>query len=224
MVMADEGMGADSAALVFVYGSLKRGQGHHDQMRGCAWQGEAELNGLALYDLGPFPMAVPSSDPTARLQGELYAVQGTQLARLDRFEGAPRLYERQRWQLSDGRAVWVYVGRARQVRHVRRIPSGCWRGRGMAPALLLALVLSVPAAGWGHAADLRSQCLAWASARGREQVKLANRIGREQLLTKTKRLAEPSADDTADDSADDSADDPVSLYSWSDLQRLCRRQ
>jgi len=133
---------SDSAALVFVYGSLKRGQGHHDQMRGCAWHGEADLNGLALYDLGPFPMAVPSSDPTARLQGELYAVQGTQLARLDRFEGAPRLYERQRWQLSDGRAVWVYVGRARQVRHVRRIPSGCWRGRGMEPAL--ALVLGTP--------------------------------------------------------------------------------
>ena len=224
--MADEGMGADSAALVFVYGSLKRGQPNHNQMDGCAWLGEAELSGLALYDLGPFPMAVPAG-PEASLQGEIYRVDAAQLARLDRFEGVPRLYERQRWQLSDGRAVWVYVGRARQVRHVRRITSGCWQGRGLAAvtALLAGLLAGMPAAldlpvlavpqGLGERdqpGDLRAQCLAWASAQGREQVQLANRIGREQLLTKTHRLAEASDHDD------------ISLYSWSDIQRLCRRQ
>ena len=216
--MADEGMGDDSAALVFVYGSLKRGQTNHSQMDGCAWLGEAELSGLALYDLGPFPMAVPAG-PEASLQGEIYRVDAAQLARLDRFEGAPRLYERQRWQLSDGRAVWVYVGRAWQVRHVRRITSGCWQGRGLAAvtALLAGLgagvpaVLNVPGLAMQDG-DLRAQCLAWASAHGREQVQLANRIGREQLLTKTHRLAEASGDDA------------VSLYSWGDIQRLCRRQ
>ena len=213
--MADEGMGADSAALVFVYGSLKRGQVNHGQLQGCAWQGEAELNGLALYDLGPFPMAIPA-DPEARLRGEIYSVDAEQLARLDHFEGAPRLYERQRWQLIDGRAVWVYVGRPRQVRHVRRIASGCWRGRGKALATALgtslALAATAGAVQGNPVGDLRAQCLAWSSAHGREQVQLANRIGREQLLTKTHRLAEASADDD------------VSLYSWSDIQRLCRRQ
>ena len=216
--MADEGMGADSAALVFVYGSLKRGQPNHNQMEGCSWVGKAELSGLALYDLGPFPMAVPAG-PDAGLQGEIYRVNAAQLARLDRFEGAPRLYERQRWPLRDGRAVWVYVGRPRQVRHVRRITSGCWRGRGLAAvtALLAGLGAGMPAAldvpvRAMQDGDLRAQCLAWASAQGREQVQLANRIGREQLLTKTHRLAEASADDA------------VSLYSWSDIQRLCRRQ
>ena len=210
--MADEGMGADSAALVFVYGSLKRGQVNHGQLQGCAWQGEAELNGLALYDLGPFPMAIPA-DPEARLWGEIYSVDAEQLARLDHFEGAPRLYERQRWHLSDGRTVWVYVGRPRQVRHVRRISSGCWQGRGLAVVGGLSAALAlVIAAGAGQAGDLRAQCLAWASAHGREQIQLANQIGREQLLTKSHRLAEPSADDS------------VSLYNWSDIQRLCRRQ
>ena len=214
--MADEGMGADSAALVFVYGSLKRGQANHGQMDGCSWLGEAELSGLALYDLGPFPMAVATGDPAARLQGEVYRVDAEQLARLDRFEGAPRLYERQRWRLLDGRAVWVYVGRPRQVRHVRRITSGCWRGRGMALATALGTALALAATAGAvqgnPVGDLRAQCLAWSSAHGREQVQLANRIGREQLLTKTHRLAEASADDD------------VSLYSWSDIQRLCRRQ
>ena len=208
--MADEGMGADSAALVFVYGSLKRDQANHIQLQGCSWQGEAELSGLALYDLGPFPMAV-AAEPEARLQGELYRMDQQRLSQLDRFEGAPRLYERQRWPLSDGRSVWVYVGRPRQVRQVRRITSGCWQGRGMALAAAIAAALA-SGAGMAQAGDLRAQCLAWSSAHGREQVQLANRIGREQLLTKTHRLAEASADDD------------VSLYSWSDIQRLCRRQ
>ena len=124
--MADEGMGADSAALVFVYGSLKRDQANHIQLQGCSWQGEAELSGLALYDLGPFPMAIASGDRSHRLHGELYAVQPAQLQALDRFEGAPRLYRRQAEPLADGRSVWLYVGQPRQVRHVQRIADGRW--------------------------------------------------------------------------------------------------
>lgn len=126
---AAETLGADSAALLFVYGSLMRGQPEHGRMAGCSGQGSAELTGLALHDLGPFPMAVTSDDPQRRLHGELYRVTAGQLAALDRYEGAPRLYERQRRTLADGRAVWVYVGRPRQVRHAPVIDSGRWRGR-----------------------------------------------------------------------------------------------
>lgn len=123
---------ADSAAqlqrqLVFVYGSLKRGMGNHQQLAGARFVGTGQLGGLQLFDLGPFPMAVVTAEAEAEdealLQGELYAVDAAQLAALDRFEGVPRLYERQRHQLSDGREVWVYVGRSQQVRNVRRITS-----------------------------------------------------------------------------------------------------
>ena len=126
--MAQAGRGADSDALVFVYGSLKRGMANHGQLDGARWLGEAQLQGLALYDLGPFPMAVISNDDAAVLQGEIHAVTATHLQALDRFEGVPRLYERQAWRLEDGRRVWVYVGRAEQVRHVNRIASGRWNG------------------------------------------------------------------------------------------------
>lgn len=126
--MAQAGMGADSDALVFVYGSLKRGMANHGQLDGARWLGEAQLQGLALYDLGPFPMAVISNDDAAVLQGEIHAVTAPHLQALDRFEGVPRLYERQAWRLEDGRRVWVYVGRAQQVRHVNRIASGRWNG------------------------------------------------------------------------------------------------
>lgn len=126
--MAQAGRGADSDALVFVYGSLKRDMANHGQLDGARWLGEAQLQGLALYDLGPFPMAVISNDDAAVLQGEIHAVTAPHLQALDRFEGVPRLYERQAWRLEDGRRVWVYVGRAEQVRHVNRIASGRWNG------------------------------------------------------------------------------------------------
>ena len=144
--MVDPANAADSASqlpvqlpfecpwqLVFVYGSLKRGMANHQQLAGAHFVGPAQLGGLHLYDLGPFPMAVASDDPAAVLQGEVYGVDGAQLAELDRFEGVPRLYERQRHQLRDGRSVWVYVGRLRQVRHVRLIVSGHWSGPLTAP-------------------------------------------------------------------------------------------
>ena len=132
--MAQTSNAADSALrqrrleLVFVYGSLKRGMANHRQLAGATFAGTAVLQGLALFDLGPFPMAVASSEPSNRLWGELYRVNGPHLAALDRFEGAPRLYQRLRWRLADGQPVWVYVGRPRQVRFVNRIGSGCWGG------------------------------------------------------------------------------------------------
>ena len=115
---------APQATLVFVYGTLKRGMANQRQLAGARFEGTGMVAGLQLYDLGPFPMAVASDAAGACVLGEIYAVGQELLAALDRFEGVPRLYERQRHRLIDGRAVWVYVGRPRQVRHVR--PISCW--------------------------------------------------------------------------------------------------
>lgn len=128
--MVDSDAQKDRLELVFVYGSLKRGLANHRQMAGAAFAGTAVLQGLALYDLGPFPMAVASTGPDDRLWGELYWLSSPHLAALDRFEGAPRLYQRLWWPLGDGQTVWVYVGQPRQVRFVNRISSGHWVGCG----------------------------------------------------------------------------------------------
>ena len=72
--MEQAGNGADSDALVFVYGSLKRGMANHGELHGAAELGRARLEGLTLYDLGPFPMAIPSSEPGCAIEGELYQV------------------------------------------------------------------------------------------------------------------------------------------------------
>ena len=139
--MERSGNGADSDALLFVYGSLKRGMANHPQLQQAVWVGCARLEGLALYDLGPYPMAIPCSEPGSAIEGELYRVNAALLEQLDRFEGAPRLYQRKLHHGSRGEAVWVYVGRAHQVRHVKRLSSGCWQGpaatfkrRGAPPA------------------------------------------------------------------------------------------
>lgn len=121
---ADSAARGPSIELVFVYGTLMRGMANHQQLAGADFVGVRTVAGLQLYDLGPFPMAIRAGDdPEARLSGEVYAMSPELLAALDRFEGAPRLYERQRQQLEDGCSVWVYVGRPQQVRHVRRLSS-----------------------------------------------------------------------------------------------------
>ena len=120
---------------VFVYGSLKRDQPNHPWLAGATALGEARLHGVQLFDLGPFPMAVampPSLQHDHPLRGELYRVDGATLHRLDRLEGAPRLFQRHWLSLSDGRTAWVYLGRASQVRHVPQIASGLWTGARLA--------------------------------------------------------------------------------------------
>lgn len=112
--------------LVFVYGTLLRGEANHGWLAAAEFGGEAWMDGLDLHNLGPFPMAVEGS---GRCHGEVVAVSAEELAKLDRLEGVPRLYRRQRRQLGDGRWVWVYVGNARQVRHAPRLEHGRWRQR-----------------------------------------------------------------------------------------------
>ena len=123
------------SSMVFVYGSLKRDQPNHHWLAGAAWLGEASLEGVQLFDLGPFPMAValpPSQQACDPLRGELYWVNGSTLDRLDQLEGAPRLFQRHWMPLNDGRSAWVYLGRARQVRHAPQILSGHWMGPRLA--------------------------------------------------------------------------------------------
>ncbi|MFM7674608.1 MAG: gamma-glutamylcyclotransferase [Synechococcus sp.] len=125
---------------MFVYGTLRRGRRNHHWLEGSRFLGEAALEQVLLYDLGPFPMAVLLEDlrrAGARLpaellpvRGELFSLEGDRLDRLDQLEGTPRLYERRVLPLADGRRAWVYLGRPRQVRHSRLLVEGFWQGSG----------------------------------------------------------------------------------------------
>lgn len=111
---------------VAVYGTLKRGECNHHWLAGAPFLGRTRVPGLELYNLGDYPMAVPSPDPRARIHAELYRVDAAGLARLDVLEDYPHLYERRRLQSADGRLAWIYLGRAEQVRGCRRVPFNDW--------------------------------------------------------------------------------------------------
>ncbi len=205
--------------LVFVYGTLKRGFGNHHWLAGAPFLGEAELHDVVLHDLGPFPMAVPGE---GTVRGELYAVDADGLARLDRLEGYPRLYDRRPLPLVDGRCAWVYLGRPHQVRHVAAIADGCWRGPAPGAAVrrshmamaLAALLVGATLLAAAHPApslalDTLANCNTWRGSRGTARILLGNSIGAAHYLTKRHRLQ------------DSPADAPVALYSDSDLQRVC---
>ncbi|MGA1302424.1 MAG: gamma-glutamylcyclotransferase family protein [Cyanobium sp.] len=188
--------------LLFVYGTLKRGQSNHTRLQAARWVGEAILEGACLFDLGPFPMAIAGD---GRIRGELYALPMEALDSIDAFEGAPRLYQRHWRPLTDGRQAWVYLGRPRQVRHSHPLPGGQWP---VLVAFLLALLPPGIAGGAGF--DTLATCQAWRRSHGVARVELGNSIGAAHFLTKRIPFQEslPEA--------------PVDLYSPADLHRICR--
>lgn len=91
-----------------------------------------------------------------------------------------------------------------------RLPATSLRPLSLAAALAATLAA---AGAWRQpalAGDLRGDCLALSRSHGGERVAIANRIGREHYLTKDSLRAEERPDRA------------VSLYRWSDIQRLCR--
>jgi gamma-glutamylcyclotransferase (GGCT)/AIG2-like uncharacterized protein YtfP len=71
---------------LFVYGSLKRGGLHHDELRGAPFLGEAQtVPGYALTEHGPYWAMV--ADGAGVVRGELFDVPAELLPALDEFEG-----------------------------------------------------------------------------------------------------------------------------------------
>jgi gamma-glutamylcyclotransferase (GGCT)/AIG2-like uncharacterized protein YtfP len=111
---------------VAVYGTLKRGQCNHHWLRGACFEGRTRVAGLELYNLGEYPMAVPTRRPHASIHAEIYRVDDAGLAHLDVLEDYPRLYDRRRRPTADGRLAWIYLGTSEQVRGCRRVPFDDW--------------------------------------------------------------------------------------------------
>jgi gamma-glutamylcyclotransferase (GGCT)/AIG2-like uncharacterized protein YtfP len=130
--------------LLFVYGTLRRGSSAlmSELLAGEAtYVGDATVSGV-LYDTGSFPACVPTSDPTQRVHGEVYALRdesaGTLLAQLDQYEGySPderygslfvREYARVRFDDGSEELAWIYRFN-NSLDQARRIPSGDWHQR-----------------------------------------------------------------------------------------------
>lgn len=129
-------MMADPAHL-FVYGLLRRRLGHRMgrllQAR-AVYVGEGVMDGR-LYDLGPFPGAVPGPPGRGEVRGEVYRLgrRPRLLAALDAYEACgpddpePHVYERRpvAVRLAAGGTLdaWIYVYKG-HISGLRRVPGG----------------------------------------------------------------------------------------------------
>lgn len=118
----------DTDYPVLSYGTLKRGNTNHHLMAGAEYIGDGKIKGIKLYHLGESAMIVPSSDPGQGIVcGELFVLDSDHLARLDKEEGHPSLYERQLWTMENGSKAWVYMGREELLgSKARLIEDGVW--------------------------------------------------------------------------------------------------
>jgi gamma-glutamylaminecyclotransferase len=113
--------------VVFVYGSLLRGERNHGQMEGARFLGLARtLARYALYHLGTYP---GMTEGAQAIEGELYEVDARHLAALDAFEGHPTHFRRSAVALESGGWAESYLRTRAQVAGRPLVPSGSWRAR-----------------------------------------------------------------------------------------------
>jgi gamma-glutamylcyclotransferase (GGCT)/AIG2-like uncharacterized protein YtfP len=73
---------------LFVYGSLKRGGLHHEELRGAPFLGEARtVPGFRLEPWGQYQALVPAPGTDSSVAGELFDIPSELLPELDEFEG-----------------------------------------------------------------------------------------------------------------------------------------
>jgi gamma-glutamylcyclotransferase (GGCT)/AIG2-like uncharacterized protein YtfP len=102
--------------LVFVYGTLKRGERNHHRMAGARFVGPAITRDSAFTLIEQASVSAPGrTTPSVgtggahRIAGELYDVDDTLLAALDRFERVGTDYERRTVWLAGGASAQIYL-------------------------------------------------------------------------------------------------------------------
>lgn len=119
-------MSRSDCTLVFVYGSLLRGESNHRVLGGARLVAHAiTAPRYTLIDLGAFPAMLDRGNTPIR--GEVYRCDAETLARLDRLEGHPRFYERRDLVLVRGPSNaqgYFLVG---ERPHAAAIRLGDWR-------------------------------------------------------------------------------------------------
>jgi len=95
--------------LLFVYGTLKRGQKNHFRLADQEFLGEAvTAPGYRVFDLGPHPGLVRDAATGLAVRGELFAVNDRCLAELDAFEEVPTWFARELIEVAGYEQVWAY--------------------------------------------------------------------------------------------------------------------
>jgi gamma-glutamylcyclotransferase (GGCT)/AIG2-like uncharacterized protein YtfP len=115
------------AMLIFVYGTLRRGEPNHRELAGARFVATAQTAPVYdLVDLGAYPALLEGGVTAVR--GELYEVDDGGVERLDDFEDVPALYDRKAVAIPGSPAL-AYVMRRDIAGPAPVIASGDWRRR-----------------------------------------------------------------------------------------------
>jgi gamma-glutamylaminecyclotransferase len=91
-----------SKLLLFVYGTLKRGQSANHLLGDAEFvRSAATLPVYQLLDLGTHPGMVESNGPGIAISGELWRISPEVIPALDAYEGAPTEYGRRPIRIQD---------------------------------------------------------------------------------------------------------------------------
>lgn len=123
---------ADSDLILFAYGSLRKGEPHHELLEGVTCIGTAfTAPGYRLVDLGVYAAMIEFRGH--RVFGELYRITRETRRRLDVLKEVPVLFQRSTIELEDGRQAQAYVMRDDQVPGRRRLRVEDWKQRFAPP-------------------------------------------------------------------------------------------
>ena len=134
---------------VFVYGTLKNGEGNHIFLQHATYLGDAwtkEEYTLLEDHYNGLPYVI--KEPSYSINGEIYEVDEFTFMMIDNLEGHPHFYERELVECfipieddfarDDGRMkqgiqeeeAWLYFLKEFDTTSVRKLPNGYWRGEG----------------------------------------------------------------------------------------------
>ena len=117
---------------LFVYGTLMKGEHHHEVLKEASFVGLAETEPhFDLVQVDYYPALL--SQGTTRIIGELYEVDDATLAQLDELEEVPHMFVREQFKLADGSEAFVYVMPRERATDAEPIPSGYFRMRTAPP-------------------------------------------------------------------------------------------
>lgn len=119
-------MSATENTLLFVYGTLLRGEANHGLIARGSFIREARTSPkFTLVNIGSFPGLVTGG--SVSVVGELHEVTPQILAELDRLEGHPRFYCRSLITLNDSSSAEAYLLPTRFAATYPHISDGDWK-------------------------------------------------------------------------------------------------
>lgn len=134
--MTNQKANQQEKTYVLVYGTLRQGGYNHSLMGEAELLTSLKLAGFKMVSLGSYPAIYMDSQAEELIHAELYAVDATIFARLDRLEGYPEFYNRSQVEVSltNGQPInaWIYHMSKQELSGKEKVKGGDWLG---APSL-----------------------------------------------------------------------------------------